>query len=138
MRRIAALLALVVLTSCRNEIEQSTRPSAVEGTYALKTYGGRPLPIVVSSDANGDWAIVSGELVIGNDQSWSETVNYTVTKGSTVTPAQSGTSGSWVLLSDYAYMIFNDKVYNYQFTGTAAGRSVTLDMLNGNSLVFSQ
>jgi len=138
MRRIAALLALVVLSACSNEIEQSTRPSEVAGTYALKSYGGRSLPVVVRSDATGDWSIVSGELVIGGDQSWSQTVNYSVTNGSKVTPVQSASSGSWVLMSEYAYMVFNDKVYNYQFTGTAAGRSVTLDAIDGNSAVFSR
>ena len=137
MRRIAALLAVVLLSACTKEIEQSTRPSSVSGTYQLRTYGGRSLPVVVSTDASGVWEITSGELVIGSDQSWSETGAYRGTNGTKVTPTSVGSSGSWVFLRDYAYMLFNDKVYNYQFSGTAAGGSVTLDLLNGNALVYS-
>src|SRR5215212_5831756 len=50
MRRFAALLAAVILTACTNEIDQSTRPTAVVGSYQLRTYGGRSLPAQVSTD----------------------------------------------------------------------------------------
>jgi hypothetical protein len=138
MRRIAALLAVVLLGACTHEIDQSTRPASVTGTYQLHTYGGRSLPVVVSTDASGVWEIVSGQLIIGNDQSWSETVDYRVTKGTKVVTTSVGSSGSWTFMRDFAYMMFNDKVYNYQFTGTAAGGSVTLDLVDGNALVYSR
>lgn len=138
MRRIAALLAVVFLASCTREIEQSTRPQSVAGTYQLRTYGGRSLPALVSSDSAGTWEVVSGELVIAADQSWSETVDFRLTRGTTVQSSTYGTSGSWVFLRDYAYMLFNDKVDNTQFTGTAAGGTVTLELLTGNSLVYSR
>ncbi|MEO8562028.1 MAG: hypothetical protein ABI601_08145 [bacterium] len=136
MRRIAALLAVVFLAACTREIEQSTRPQTVMGAYQLSTYGGRSLPALVSNDTTGVWEVIGGELVIGTDQSWSETLNFRLTKGTNIQPASYGTSGSWVFLRDYAFMVFNDKVDNYQFSGTAAGGTVTLDLVNGNSLVF--
>jgi hypothetical protein len=136
MRRIAALLAVVFLAACTREIEQSTRPETVMGTYQLSTYGGRSLPALVSNDTAGVWEVVGGQLVIGSDQSWSETLNFQLTKNATTTPAAYGSSGSWVFLRDYAFMVFNDKVDNYQFSGTAAGGTVTLDLVNGNSLVY--
>jgi len=138
MRRIAALLAVVFLAACTREIDQSTRPDTVAGTYQLRTYGGRSLPTTVSTDTSGTWEIVSGELVIATDQSWSETVHYRLTKGASVQMADFGSSGSWVFMQDYAYMLFNDKVENYQFSGTAAGRTVTLQMINGNYLSFQR
>jgi hypothetical protein len=138
MRRIAALLAVVFLAACTREIEQSTRPEAVMGTYQLHTYGGRSLPALVSSDTAGVWEVTSGELVLGSDQSWTETVNYRLTKGTQVQTASFGSSGSWVFMRDFAYMVFNDKVDNYQFTGTAAGGSVTLELVNGSALVYSR
>ena len=138
MRRIAALIAVVFLAACTREIEQSTRPESVMGTYQLSTYGGRSLPALVSTDTAGVWEVVGGQLVIGSDQSWSETLDFRLTKGAKVQPASYGTSGSWVFLRDYAFMVFNDKVDDYQFTGTAAGGSVTLDLVNGNSLVFKR
>jgi hypothetical protein len=138
MRRYAALLAVVFLAACQTEIEQSTRPNSVAGSYQLRSYGGRSLPALVSSDSSGVLEITGGNLVIGADQSWSQTQDYRLTKGTKVQPASVGSSGSWVFLRDYAFMLFNDKVYNYQFSGTVAGRSVTLDLDNGSSLVFSQ
>ena len=138
MRRIAALLAVVFLAACTREIEQSTRPETVMGTYQLSTYGGRSLPALVSSDTAGVWEVVGGELVIGSDQSWSETLNFRLTKGTKIQPASYGSSGSWVFLRDYAFMVFNDKVDNYQFSGTAAGGTVRLELVNGNSLVYTR
>jgi hypothetical protein len=138
MRRLAALLAVVLLTACTNEIDQSTRPSSVVGTYQLRTYGGRSLPAVVSSDQAGVTEVVSGELVIGADQTWTETRIIRFTQGTTSQALTFGTSGSWVFLRDYAYMQFNDKVYAYQFTGTAAGGSVTLNLNDGNAVVYSR
>jgi hypothetical protein len=138
MRRLAALLAVVFLAACTNEIEQSTRPSSVVGSYQLRTYGGRSLPAVVSSDQSGVTEIMSGELVIGADQSWTETRIVRYTQGSASQSLTFGTSGSWVFLRDYAYMQFNDKVYAYQFTGTAAGGSVTLNLNDGNAVVYSR
>ena len=138
MRRLAALLAVVLLSACTNEIDQSTRPSSVVGTYQLRTYGGRSLPAVVSSDQIGVTEVVSGELVIGADQTWTETRIIRFTQGTTSQSLTFGTSGSWVFLRDYAYMQFNDKVYAYQFTGTAAGGSVTLNLNDGNAVVYSR
>jgi hypothetical protein len=138
MRRYAALLAVVFLAACGTEIDQSTRPSTVAGTYSLRKYAGRPLPAFVSSDSSGVLEIVGGTLVIGADQSWSETQDYRLTKGARVQDASFGSSGSWVFLRDYALMTFNDKVYNYQFSGTVAGGSVTLDLDNGNALLYSR
>ena len=138
MRRFAALLAVVFLAACTSEIEQSTRPETVMGTYQLRTYGGRPLPALISVDTAGVLEVVGGELTIGADQSWSETVNFRLTKGTQIQSTTFGSSGSWVFLRDFAYMVFNDKVDNYQFTGTAAGGTVTLDLANGNSLVYGR
>jgi hypothetical protein len=138
MRRYAALLAVVFLAACGNEIEQSTRPSVVAGTYSLRTYGGRPVPAFVSTDSSGVLEIVGGTLVIGSDNTWSETQDYRLTRGAIVQTQSFGSSGSWVFLRDFAYMSFNDKVYNYQFSGTVAGGSVTLDLENGSALVYSR
>jgi hypothetical protein len=138
MRRIAALLAVLFLCACTREIDQSTRPDTVAGTYQLRSYGGRSLPALVSTDSAGKWEVVSGELVIAADKSWSETVNFRLSKGTTSQLSSFGSSGSWAFMQEYAYMMFNDKVDNYQFTGTAAGGTVTLQMVNGNYLVYQR
>ncbi|MEO6528537.1 MAG: hypothetical protein ABIP93_18110 [Gemmatimonadaceae bacterium] len=138
MRRFAALLAVVFLAACSSEIEQSTRPNEVSGRYQLLTFGGRTLPAVVSTDSSGVLEMISAELVIGSDQSWTETENFRLTKNGKVTAATTGSSGSWVFVREYAHMVFNDKLLQYQFTGTVAGGTVRLELWNGNSLVYTR
>lgn len=138
MRRFAALFAVVLLAACSSEIDQSTRPKTVTGSYQLRTYGGRPLPAIVSSDSGGVTRIVSGEFVLGSDQSWSETRVYRFTQGTTERSFDFGSSGSWAFLRDFAFMMFNDKVYGYQFSGTAAGGDLVLNLTDGNALVYGQ
>src|SRR4051812_38639586 len=137
MRRFAALLAVVLVAACTNEIDTSTRPEVVVGSYQLRSYGGRTLPTVVMTDENGVQELVSGELVIGADKSWTEARVYRYTQAGVVQQISFGSSGSWSLLRDYGYMQFNDKVLGYQFTGTAAGGSVTLSLNDGNTAVYS-
>ena len=82
--------------------------------------------------------IVGGSLVIGADQSWSETQEYRLTKNGSARLASVGSSGSWLFMRELGYMLFNDKVWNYEFSGTVAGGTVTLDLENGTSMVFSR
>jgi hypothetical protein len=138
MRRFAALLAAVILTACTNEIDTSTRPGSVVGSYQLKAYGGKPLPTLISTDDFGTTEVLSGELVIGADRSWTETRVYRYTQNGAAQQIAFGSSGSWTLLSGDAYMQFNDKVLGYQFTGTAAGGSVTLNLNDGNTAIYSR
>ena len=137
MRRFAALLAVIFAAACTNEIDTSTRPEAIVGTYQLRSYGGQTLPTQVSSDASGPMDLLSGELVIDADKSWTETRVYRVTVGGASQQISFGSSGSWTLLGEGAFMQFNDKVRGYQFTGTAAGGSVTLNLNDGATVIYS-
>ena len=137
MRRFVALLTVVLLAACDTQIDQSTSASAVVGTYQLRTYGGRSLPTVVSTDASGVTEVVSGELVIGSDNSWSETRTYRLTSSGTTQTASFVYSGSWTYERDQAAMLFNLPALQAQFTGVAAGGSVTLSMSDGSTVVYS-
>lgn len=137
MRRFAALLAVVLVAACSNEIDTSTRPEEIVGSYGLLTYGGSKLPTVLSSDANGSMELRSGVLVIGADKSWSETRVYRVTDAGGVQDITFGSSGSWALLGEGAFMQFNDKVRGSQFTGMAAGGSVTLNLNDGATVIYA-
>jgi hypothetical protein len=138
MRRIAALLAAVLLTACTNEIDTSTRASSVVGTYQLRSYGGRTLPTLISTDESGTTELMSGELVIGADKSWTETRVLRHTQAGVAQQIVFGSAGSWTFLRDFADMQFNDKVLNYQFTGVAAGGSVSLSLNDGNVVIYSR
>jgi hypothetical protein len=138
MRRIAALLVAVLVTACTTELDTSTRPAEVVGTYQLRSYGGRGLPTQTSADEEGTTELLSGELVIGSDKSWTETRTYRYTQTGGVQQISFGSAGSWVYLGDGADMKFNDKVLGYQFTGTAAGGSVTLNLNDGYTLIYKR
>jgi hypothetical protein len=137
MRRFVALLTVVLLAACNTEIDASTRQSSVVGTYELRSYGGRSLPTVVSTDAGGVTEVLSGELVIGADNSWSETRTYRLTTSSTTQTASFVYTGSWTYVRDEASMMFNLPSLQAQFTGLAAGGSVTLSMSDGSTVVYS-
>ena len=138
MRRLTALLAAVLLTACVPELDTSTRPESVIGTYQLQSYGGRPLPTQTSSDDEGTTELLGGELKIASDKSWTETRTYRYTQTGSVQQYTFGSAGSWVFLREGADMQFNDKVLGYQFTGTAAGGSVTLSLNDGYTLIYTR
>lgn len=136
MRRFAAFLSVLLVTACTNEIDTSTRPEAIVGTYQLRSYGGQPLPTLVPTDQNGSMELLSGELVIQANKSWTESRVYRVTDGGVSQQIVFGSNGSWTLIEG-AFMQFNDKVLGYQFTGTAAGGSVTLSLNDGATVIYS-
>jgi hypothetical protein len=138
MRRFTAFLLAVIVTACTPELDTSTRPDSVVGTYQLRSYGGQPLPTETSADEEGTIELLSGELVIGTDKSWAETRTYRYTQTGSVQDISFGSAGSWVYLREGADMQFNDKVLGYQFTGTAAGGTVTLNLNDGHTLIYSR
>jgi hypothetical protein len=137
MRRLAALLAVLLVAACSNEIDTSTRPEAVIGSYQLRSYGGQKLPTVVSVDQNGTAELLSGEMVIGADRSWTESRVYRYTLGGAAQQITFGSNGSWALTREGGFMEFNDKVLGYQFTGTAAGGALTLNLNDGATAIYS-
>ena len=138
MRRFVAFLTVVLLTACNNEIDGSTRPSSVVGTYQLLSYGGRSLPTVVSTDAGGVTEVTGGELVIGSDNTWSEIRDYRMTTSGGTQTASFVYSGGWPYDRDQASMQFTLPSLQVQFTGIAAGGSVTLSLSDGSTVVYAR
>ena len=137
MRRFVALLTVVLLAACNNEIDVSTRPSSVVGTYQLQSYGGRSLPTVVSTDAGGVTEVTGGKLEINGDNTWSEIRDYRMTSSGTIQTASFVYSGSWTYERDNASMLFHLPDLQAQFTGIAAGGSVTLSLSDGTRVVYT-
>ena len=137
MRRFVALLTVVLLAACNNEIDVSTRPSSVVGTYQLQSYGGRSLPTVVSTDAGGVTEVTGGKLEINGDNTWSEIRDYRMTSSGTTQTASFVYSGSWTYERDNASMLFHLPDLQAQFTGIAAGGSVTLSLSDGTRVVYT-
>lgn len=136
MRRIPLLLALaLLLSSCMSEIDQSTRPENVAGSYQLVSFGGTTLPARVRADSV-TIDVISGRLELNRDATWSETLETTSTfRGQTQT-LPSSTSGRWSLLRDFAYISFKDIINGYTFSGTASGGTVIMETVAGKRLVY--
>ncbi|MEO7456934.1 MAG: hypothetical protein ABIY52_11790 [Gemmatimonadaceae bacterium] len=135
MRRILALAALVLLGACNNEIDQSTRPEQLAGTYHLVTYGGTVLPVVVRSDSVRR-EVLSGQLIVTTDGQWSEALSLKTSFKGNSSVDNVISAGSWSNVREIAYMSFYDKVNGYSFSGTASGGTIVLNTVGGDQLVY--
>jgi hypothetical protein len=135
MRRFFALVALTALCACGNEIDQSTRPDNVAGTYQLLSWGGVPLPATLQADAV-NVQVTKGELILGSDGTWSEVLTLQVATSGGSQPQEVSSFGNWNNIRQFAYISFFDRQNNYQFSGTAAGGTVILTTVNGDQLVY--
>ena len=135
MKRFFVLLALVALSACNNEIDQSTRPDNIVGSYHLVTWGGRALPATIRSDSVVV-QVLDGTLVLASDHEWSETISVKTTRNGNTQVDAVTSFGSWNNIRPSAYIAFNDKVNLYQFSGTAAGSTIVLNTVAGDELVY--
>jgi hypothetical protein len=136
MRRFALLVGIALATaSCTNEIDQSTRPDVVAGTYTLVSYGGA-LPATIGTDASGTAQVVAGELVMSNDRTWVQTFTVSVTNGAASQTFLTSSEGTWAIIREQAYVNFNDKTNGYQFSGVAAGGQVTMYTQSGRQVIY--
>ncbi len=135
MRRYAAVVVLTILGACTNDIDQSTRPENVAGTYRLTSYGGTVLPATRQVDTVAV-RVLSGELILGTDRTWTETLSLRP-----AAPASSQTftelgAGTWNIIREYAYIAFTDTKNAYQFSGVASGRTIVLQSADGAEMIY--
>lgn len=136
MRRLAAILGLAALTACNTDIDQSTRPDNIAGTYHLATIGGASLPVSRTVDSTSV-QLVSGELVMTADGMWTEALALTTISPTGVRRAvTSSGAGSWVILRDQAYIAFTDRLNAYSFSGVGSGSMIVLRTTDGEEMVY--
>ena len=136
MRRLAAILGLAALTACNTDIDQSTRPDNIAGTYHLATLGGTPLPAATTVDSISA-QLVSGELVLAVDGTWAESLTLTTVSPTGVKQtATSSGAGTWIILRDQAYIAFMDRLNAYSFSGVGSGNMIVLETTGGQQMVY--
>jgi hypothetical protein len=135
MRRYLALLAFAALGACNSEIDQSTRPDNIVGSYQLLSFGGTTLPATIRADSI-NLQVIEGTLTLASDGAWSEVISLQVRAGGMTQVQAITTFGSWNNVRPTAYISFFDKVNSYQFSGTASGGTVVLNTVNGEELVY--
>ncbi|CAN5903990.1 hypothetical protein BH11GEM1_BH11GEM1_27770 [soil metagenome] len=136
MRRLAALLGLAALAACSTDIDQSTRPDNLAGTYHLVSLAGAPLPAATTIDTVSA-QLVSGDLVLTADGMWTETLSLTTASPTGVKQLlTSSGAGTWVILRDFAYIAFTDRINAYSFSGIGSGNMVVLKTVGGQEMVY--
>ena len=136
MRRLAALLGLAALAACNTDIDQSTRPDNIAGTYHLVSLAGAPLPAPTTIDTTS-FQLESGELVMTADGMWTELLALTTVSPTGVKrPSTTSGSGTWVILRDQAYIAFMDRRNAYSFSGVGSGNMIVLRTIGGQEMVY--
>ena len=136
MRRLAALLGLAVLTACSTDIDQSTRPDNLAGTYHLVSLAGAPLPAPTTIDTVSA-QLVSGDLVLTANGTWTETLSLTTASPTGLKQLMTSSgAGRWVILRNFAYIAFTDRINAYSFSGVGSGNTVVLQTVGGQEMVY--
>ena len=135
MRRYAMVVALTILGACTNDIDQSTRPENVAGTYQLATYAGAVLP-ATRQVGTLTVRVVSGELILSTDRTWTETLTLRPTTPTTSQTFTELGAGTWNIIREYAYIAFTDTRNAYQFSGVASGRTIVLQSADGAEMIY--
>ena len=136
MRRFASLLGLALLAACNTDIDQSTRPDNIAGTYHLATLAGASLPARTMIDTTA-FQVVSGELVMTAGGMWTETLALTTVSPTGVTRSSTSSGGgSWVILRHQAYIAFTDRINAYSFSGVGSGSMIVLRTTGGQEMVY--
>jgi hypothetical protein len=132
MRRLCALLALVLISACNGD---STSPSSGLGTYALQTVNDTEIPFLIDTDNSTYSTYITGDvLVLKGDNTYTETVSlvdqFTDGSNDEYTESYSGTwtrTGSTITLTD------SDD--NTTLTGTLEGTALTI-IVEGLTLIY--
>ena len=93
MRAARYSLALALLIACGGD--DSTGPRSIAGSYVLRSINGDPVPILAYEEPDYKVEIVSGNVVLDADGSFTDTHVLRETDGATITVATIPCTGTW-------------------------------------------
>lgn len=93
MRAARCSLALALLVACGGD--DSTGPRTIAGTYLLHSIQGDEVPILAYEEPGYTVEILSGNVVLKTDGSFTDTHTVRETEGSTVTDVTFLCTGTW-------------------------------------------
>jgi hypothetical protein len=140
MRRLAVLFSALVAIGCGGDTQSLTLPvtdANVAGNYLLTASNGRTLPIIAFVTADEEYDLTSDQFVIGADNTWGETTNYTVTSFSTgaTRTTSSQSIGTYAIASGHINFTITDG--NIAFTGSVTSNKLTV-LFNGGQFVYQR
>ena len=109
MRRMLAIVstaAAVLLAGCGSDNSTNPTQAQVAGTWNLTTVNGSPLPFTIQATPKIE--VVSDQLVVSTNGTFTETTQTRTTNGTTVTNQTVPDGGTYSLNGTAATFIFND------------------------------
>jgi hypothetical protein len=124
MRRLFAVVTLLALAACGGDSSTGINGN-IAGTYNLSTVNGSGLPFVLQA-ANPKVEILSDQLIVNGNGTFSENGSFRVTNGTQVTTQVIPDAGTYTINGTAVSFVFNSD----GSTGTGT--------LSGNSLIIAQ
>jgi hypothetical protein len=96
--RLMTRLVMAALVLGTGACDSATDPEdAIVGTYTLATVNGGSLPATVFQAPDYRLEIVSGTLIVRDNNTWTETATIRETDGTTITTETSTVNGTYTL-----------------------------------------
>ena len=143
MRRLIALYAAISLVACTNneepnlEINLPPTESNVVGTFVLKSANGAVPPYTIPTNGSDVVTLLNDHLVIHEDLTWADTVNYETDRASGETIVTfTSTSGTYNIADGH---INFTKVQggSEKFIGSVVGNDLSVNF-NGRLFLYAR
>lgn len=125
MRRILVMtfaFATVLLAGCGSDASTAPTQASIAGVWNLSTINGSPLPFVLQASAP-KIEIMSDQLVVSANGTFTESTVARVTDGATVSTTTIPDAGTYTLNGTAATFTFSD---GSSGTGTLSGNTFTV------------
>jgi len=124
-------VATVLLSACGSDSSTNPTPTSIAGTWNLSTVNGAALPYVLQA-ANPKVEIISDQIVISANGTFTQSTQARITQGTTVSTSTLPDNGTYSLTGTAATFVFSDGS-----AGTATVSNNTLTIAeSGISLVY--
>jgi len=130
---MAFALATVVVAGCSSDTSLAPSQASIAGAWNLASIDGLDLPYVAQA-ANPKIEVVSDQLLVDADGTFTESAQLRYTDGSTVTMRPYADSGTYMVSGTTASFGWSNGSIG---TAKISGRTITVD-LEGYSYVFTQ
>ena len=127
-------VATVLLSACGSDSSTNPTPTSIAGTWNLTTVNGAALPYLLqaASGANPKVEIISDQIVISANGTFTQSTQARITQGTTVSTSTLPDNGTYSLTGTAATFVFSDGS-----AGTATVSNNTLTIAeSGISLVY--
>jgi hypothetical protein len=135
LRFLAVVASACMLAGCGSESVTAAVPTmaSIAGAYNLKTYNGVPVPTVIQP-VNPKVEVLSDQVVVKSDGTWSEAGEFRVTDQSGIFTQQETGSGTYTLTG--SVLTFKD-TNGVVTSATLNGSSFTI-VDGGQTLVYTR